>query len=59
MDSVSREMAQMMIMKRITVRGNVMSDEYGPMMIVHDAEIDTVDVTAEAEKLYKELEGAL
>lgn len=59
MDSVSREIAQMIIMKRITIKGNVMSDDYGPMMIVKEASIDHVDVVAEAKKLYEEMEGAL
>jgi replication factor A1 len=58
-DSVSREMAQMIIMKRITIKGNVMSDDYGPMMIVKEASIDNVDMVAEAKKLYEEMEGAL
>ncbi|UAL07856.1 MAG: single-stranded DNA-binding protein [Candidatus Methanogranum gryphiswaldense] len=59
MDSVSREIAQMIIMKRITIKGNVMSDDYGPMMIVKEASIDDVDVVTEAKKLYEEMEGAL
>ena len=59
MDSVGRDMADMIIMKRVTVKGNVMSDEYGPMMIVRSAEMDKVDGEAEAKKLYKEMEEAL
>ena len=56
---VSREMAGLIIMKRMTVSGNVLSDDYGPMMIVNDASIEDVDVEEEAERLYKEVEAAL
>ena len=56
---VAREIAELMIMKRMTVIGNVLSDDYGPMMIVSDAQIETVDVIEEAEKLYSEVEAAL
>ncbi|MCL2317825.1 MAG: single-stranded DNA-binding protein [Methanomassiliicoccaceae archaeon] len=56
---VAREIAGLVIMKKMTVTGNVLSDDFGPMMIVNDAVIEEVDVAAEAEKLYKEVEGAL
>ena len=58
-DVVAREMAGLIIMKRMTVTGNVLSDDYGPMMIVNEASIEDVDVEAEAEKLYKDVEAAL
>ncbi|MCL1979043.1 MAG: single-stranded DNA-binding protein [Methanomassiliicoccaceae archaeon] len=56
---VAREMAGLIIMRRMTMTGNVLSDDFGPMMIVNDAKVETVDVAAEAEKLYDEVEGAL
>ncbi|MDR0309711.1 MAG: single-stranded DNA-binding protein [Candidatus Methanoplasma sp.] len=56
---VAREMAELIIMRRMTLTGNVMSDDFGPMMIVSDAKIEEVDVTAEAEELYSEVEAAL
>ncbi|MDR3205643.1 MAG: single-stranded DNA-binding protein [Candidatus Methanoplasma sp.] len=56
---VAREMAPKIIMKRITVTGNVLSDEYGPMMIVKKVEEAKVDVKGEAERLFKEVEAAL
>jgi replication factor A1 len=56
---VAREMAQLVIMRRMTVTGNVLSDDFGPMMIVNTAEVETVDVAAEAEKLYNDVEAAL
>ena len=39
--------------------GNVLSDEYGPMMIVSDAELIQEDVTAKAEKLLKTVEESI
>jgi replication factor A1 len=56
---VSREIAKLVIMKKLTITGNVLSDEYGPMMIVKGVSVDKVDVVAEAEKLYNSLEAAL
>ncbi|MCK9322398.1 MAG: single-stranded DNA-binding protein [Candidatus Methanomethylophilaceae archaeon] len=56
---VGRDMAPLIIMKKITVTGNVMSDDYGPMMIVKSANIEKTDVIAEAEKLYNDVEAAL
>ncbi|MCL1811436.1 MAG: single-stranded DNA-binding protein [Methanomassiliicoccaceae archaeon] len=56
---VSREIAQLVIMRRMTVMGNVLNDDFGPMMIVTGAEIENVDVAAEAEKLYNDVEAAL
>jgi replication factor A1 len=56
---VSREIAQLVIMRKMTVTGNVLSDDFGPMMIVSGAEIENVDVAAEAEKLLNDVEAAL
>jgi len=56
---VAREVAQLMIMKKITVGGNVLSDDYGPMMIVREVKLEDVDILKEAEELYEELEAAL
>jgi len=58
-DIVAREIAGLVIMRKMTISGNVMSDDYGPMMIASTAKIETVDVTAEAEKLYNDVEAAL
>ena len=58
-DIVAREMAGLIIMRRMTLTGNVLSDDYGPMMIVSNAKIEAVDVIAEAEELYNEVEAAL
>jgi len=56
---VAREMAGLVIMKKMTMTGNVMSDDYGPMMIVTDVKVEKVNVAAEAEELFKEVEAAL
>ncbi|AIZ57175.1 replication factor A [Candidatus Methanoplasma termitum] len=56
---VAREIAGLIIMKKMTVTGNVLSDDYGPMMIVNEAKVEAVNVHAEAEELYNELEAAL
>jgi len=56
---VAREMAELVIMRKMTVSGNVMSDDFGPMMTVNTVEIEEVDVAAEAEELYDEVEAAL
>jgi len=58
-DLIAKEIAQIMIMKKVTVNGNVLSDDYGPMMIVEEAQIENTDVLKEAEELYNELEAAL
>lgn len=59
MDIVGRDMADIMLMKKVAMRGNVLSDEYGPKMVVKEAEIVETDVIKEAQKLYKELEESL
>ena len=46
-------------MHRITVTGNVMSDDYGPSMIVRSAEPVEVNLQEEAEKLLDEVEAAI
>ena len=56
---VSRELASKVLMKRIALSGNVMSDDFGPSMIVQSAEIVSADVEAEASKLLAEVEGSL
>ena len=58
-EMVAREMAGLIIMRKMTVTGNVLSDDFGPMMIVNSADLEIVNVTTEAEKLYKEVEDAL
>jgi len=56
---VAREMAEKVVMRRMSVTGNVLSDDFGPMMIVSEARIVDVDVAAEAEALLDEVEAAL
>ena len=56
---VATEMAPKILMKRIKIRGNVKIDDFGPTMIVTEAEPDKVDIEAEATKLLKEVEAKI
>ena len=56
---VNREITSKILMKRITVSGNVMSDDFGPSMIVKSANTVDVDVQAEATALLDEVEAAI
>lgn len=58
-DAVARLMEERVLVKDVTAIGNVMSDEYGPMMIVRKIEFTDVDVAEEAEKLLDLVEGSL
>jgi replication factor A1 len=58
-EAVVKAMASKLLVKKIVIRGNIMSDDYGPMMIVRNANIADVDVKAESEKLLSALEAAL
>ncbi len=59
MNIVANKMGSTLLMKKITVTGNIMSDDFGPQMNARTAEIGSTDVIAEAEELYKEVEGSL
>ena len=56
---VGREITSKILMKRIRITGNVMSDDYGPSMIVKSAEKVDIDLEAEAGKLLEEVEAAI
>ncbi|MBE6525716.1 MAG: single-stranded DNA-binding protein [Thermoplasmata archaeon] len=56
---IAKSIAERIMLKHITITGNAMNDEYGPMMIVKDAEIDEIDVIAEAESLLAKVEEVL
>ncbi len=56
---VVRELLGKILLRRIRITGNVMSDDYGPSMIVRSASNVEVDVQAEAEKLLEEVEAAI
>lgn len=58
-DIVMSELAKKILIKRVKISGNVMSDDYGPTMIVKSAELDTVDVNDKAKKLLKDVEAVL
>ncbi len=56
---VGREIASKILMKRVTVTGNVMSDDYGPSIIVKSAGTLSIDLEEEATKLLDEVEAAI
>ena len=56
---VADRMSSTLLLKKVTVTGNVMSDEYGPQMSVRGTELATTDVQKEAEELYSIVEGSL
>ena len=56
---VVRELMGKILLRRIRITGNVMSDDYGPSMIVRSASDVEVDIPAEAEKLLSEVEAAI
>ena len=58
-DAVLRALDAKMMIMNITASGNVLSDEYGPMMIVRDVERAGTDVVREAEDLMAKVEGSL
>ena len=59
MGCVANKMTGLLLLKKITVTGNIMSDEFGPQMSVHSTEISSTDVHAEAEALWNEVEGCM
>ena len=59
MGCVANKMTGLLLLKKVTVTGNIMSDEYGPQMSVHSTEISATDVHAEAEALWNEMEGCM
>lgn len=56
---VIKTLSEKIIVKKVKISGNVMTDEYGPKMNVRGAEFCETDIKAEAEKLLKEVEAAL
>jgi len=58
-DSVMRMIDDKVLVMNVTATGNVVSDEYGPMMIVASLEPLSVDVIKGAEELMAEVEGSL
>ncbi|MDR0198221.1 MAG: single-stranded DNA-binding protein [Methanomassiliicoccaceae archaeon] len=58
-DSVLRAMDDMVLVMNVTASGNVLSDDFGPMMIVREIVETPVDAVGEAEALMKKVEGSL
>jgi replication factor A1 len=59
MGCVANRMTGLLLLKKVTVTGNIMSDEFGPQMRVHSTEISATDVQAEADALWNEMEGCM
>lgn len=59
MNTVGNTMARSCLLKKLTVTGNIMSDEYGPQMSVRSTEMETYDTRAEAESLLADVEASL
>ncbi len=57
--SVSKLLGDRILMKSADFRGNIMTDEYGPSMIVKDASPSSRDVEKEAETLLSTVEEAI
>jgi len=57
--TVENRMAALVLLKRITAKGNVMSDDFGPQLNARSIEPMPTDIEAEAEKLYNEVEASL
>ena len=58
-EPVSAEMTQKIIIKKVSLTGNVLSDEYGPMMIVQEADLIQENVAEEAAQLLKVVEESI
>ena len=57
--SVAKMLGDRVLLRSAEFRGNVMSDEYGPSMIVKDAKPSERDVEKEAEELLSTVEEAI
>lgn len=58
--AISNRMAANVILKRVTVTGNVITDEkFGPQMSARTLEEVATDIEAEAERLYKQVEEGM
>jgi hypothetical protein len=55
---VKEKIEERLLAKPLEVRGNVISDDYGLMMIVSEARMFVPEVRAEAANLLSELEGS-
>ena len=56
---VADSMTRTLLLKKIAVTGNVMTDEYGPQITARSVKMVSTDVKAEAQKLYETVEGSL
>jgi len=59
LEAVMRAIDEKVLVMNVSAVGNVLSDDYGPMMIVRSMEEVNKDVRAEAEALIEKVEGSL
>ena len=58
-EAVMRAMDEKILLMNVSATGNVLSDEFGPMMIVRVVEKTVPDIKKEAEALMEKVEGSL
>jgi replication factor A1 len=58
-EAVLKAMDERILVMNVTATGNVLSDDYGPMMIVREMKQISTDVRKEAEELMEKVEGSL
>lgn len=56
---VTRVLTSKALMKKVSVNGNAMSDDFGPSIVVNDIKILSTDLAAEASKLLSQIEEAI
>lgn len=59
MNVIGNTMARFCLLKKLTVAGNVMSDEYGPQISVRSTKVEEYDTQAEAEVLLADVEASI
>lgn len=58
-EAVRKAMEEKVLLMNVAASGNVLSDDYGPMMIANSIERTFTDVKKEAEELMEKVEGSL
>jgi replication factor A1 len=57
--AVARELTSRVLMKRVSVNGNAMSDDFGPSIIIKGVKTVTTDIVSEANELLAQMEEAI
>ena len=56
-ENIYRDMIEKLFAKKILLKGNALSDEFGITFIVKDANIVDIDIKQKSENILQELEG--